>query len=397
MGVFILFYCGIDIAKNSHEASIIDARGKLLTESVSFSNSKTGCEKFFNLFEKFGIIPENVIIGMEATEHYWLFVYSFLIENKFNVKIINSIQSEAFKKLYICQAKNDSKDSFIIAQMMRFSQYSETKFSEENIVALRQLSRYRLNLVDACSDCKRRIITLLDRVYPRYQKFFSGSFGVGPKEILVMCPTSEDVLTISTNKLSKIFEIASNLHFGLEKTKNFKSISETSFVNCTFSFQINQLLRQIIFIENQIEKLKKQISTLLSRTNQVITTIPGIDETLGAIIIGEIGDIYHFNSPSKLIAFAGLNAKINQSGELSSIKNKLSKRNSPYLHRAILLAATKAAFVDPILSDYYQSLKSHGKHHLTAIGAVARKLCNIIFVILRENKPYQINHPCIIK
>ena len=92
---------------------------------------------------------------MEATGHYWFSVYSFLIENKFNTKVINPIQSEAFRKMYIRQTKNDSKESFIIAQIMRFGQYSETKLSEENIVALRQLSRYILALVDSCSDCKR--------------------------------------------------------------------------------------------------------------------------------------------------------------------------------------------------------------------------------------------------
>ncbi len=109
---------------------------------------------------------------MEATGHYWLSIYAFLIENGFNVKVINPIQSEAFRKMYIRQTKNDSKDSFIIAQIMRFGQYSETKLAEESIIALRQLSRYRLALVDSCGDCKRRVIALLDQVFPEYAKFF---------------------------------------------------------------------------------------------------------------------------------------------------------------------------------------------------------------------------------
>ena len=144
---------------------------------------------------------------------------------------------------------------------------------------------------------------------------------------------------------------------------------------------------------DQIKDLETQISNLLLKTNQVVTTISGIGTILGAIIVSEIGDIHRFDSPSKLVAFAGLDVKVNQSGEFSGTKNKISKRGSPYLRRAIWLAANKAAFCDPVLSDYYQSLKSRGKHHLTAIGAVARKLCNIIFVILRENRPYQIIPP----
>lgn len=396
-GGFLLFYCGIDIAKNNHEASIIDEKGKRLIESISFSNSQRGCEKLFKLFEKFEINPENIVIGMEATGHYWLSVYSFFIENNFNTKVINPIQSEAFRKMYIRQTKNDSKDSFIIAQIMRFGQYSETKLAEENIIALRQLSRFRLVLVDFCSDCKRRVIALLDQVFPEYQKFFSDTFGTSSKEILLKYPTPEDILSISTKKLSKILEKASKGRFSLEKAENLKSVAKNSFgvsfAKDAFSFQIKRLMQQVIFIENQIQDLETQISNLLLKTNQVITTISGIGETLGAIIVSEIGDIHRFGSPSKLVAFAGLDVKVNQSGEFSGTKNKISKRGSPYLRRAIWLAANKAAFCDPILSDYYQSLTSRGKHHLTAIGAVARKLCNIIFVILRENRAYQVNPP----
>ncbi len=187
----------------------------------------------------------------------------------------------------------------------------------------------------------------------------------------------------------------------MEKAENLKSIAENSFgvffAKDAFSFQIKHLVEQVIFIENQIEELEKQISKLLSKTNQVITTISGIGETLGAIIVSEIGDIHRFDSPSKLVAFAGLDVKVNQSGEFSSTKNKISKRGSPYLRRAIWLATTRAAFCDPILSDYYQSLRSRGKHHLTAIGEVACKLYNIIFVILRENRPYQLNPPLNLK
>ena len=161
------------------------------------------------------------------------------------------------------------------------------------------------------------------------------------------------------------------------------------FAKNAFSFQIRQLIEQLMFLENQIEELEEQISYLLHQTNEVITTIPGIGDILGAIILSEIGDIQRFDAPGKLVAFAGLDVKVSQSGEFTGTKQKISKRGSPYLRRAIWLAASRAAFCDPILSDYYQSLKARGKHHLTAVGAVARKLCNIIFTILRENRPYE--------
>ena len=150
---------------------------------------KKGCEKLLALMQTFTIIPNNCIIGMEATGHYWLSVYSYLLELGYNLKVINPIQSGSFRKMYIRQTKNDSKDSFVIAQIMRFGQFSSTSLSSENIMALRQLSRYRMFLVDECSDYKRKVICLLDQIFPEYNKLFSDTFGVTSSELLHKYPT----------------------------------------------------------------------------------------------------------------------------------------------------------------------------------------------------------------
>ncbi|MCI1956203.1 MAG: IS110 family transposase [Oscillospiraceae bacterium] len=387
-----MFYCGIDIAKYKHEASVIDQSGKLLLDSISFSNTKDGCEKLLALFERLNVVCDDVVIGMEATGHYWLSVHAFFLELGYDVKVINPIQSEAFRKMYIRQTKNDSKDSFIIAQIMRFGQFSATNLSEETIVALRQLSRYRLALVDSCGDCKRRVIALLDQVFPEYDSLFSDTFGVTSKEILLKYPTPEDMLTVSPRKLASLLTRASKGRFGKEKAKQLKAVAAGSFgigfAKDAFAFQIRQLIEQMLFLEKQISELENEISLLLKQTDSYITTIPGIGDTLGAIILSEIGDINRFDASNKLVAFAGLDVRVTQSGEFTGTKQKLSKRGSPYLRRAIWLAAGRAAFCDPILSSYYQGLRARGKHHLTAVGAVARKLCNIIFTILKENRPY---------
>lgn len=184
-----MFYCGIDIAKYKHEAAVIDEAGMALLDSISFANSKEGCEKLLALFQRLDIAKDALIVGMEATGHYWLSVYGYLLERGFEVKVINPIQSEAFRKMYIRQTKTDRKDSFIIAQIMRFGQFSATNLSEEVIVAMRQLSRYQLALVDACGDCKRRVIALLDQVFPEYDTLFSDTFGVTSKEVLSQYPS----------------------------------------------------------------------------------------------------------------------------------------------------------------------------------------------------------------
>lgn len=323
-----MFYCGIDIAKYKHEASVIDTNGKALLDSISFANDKQGCEKIIAVFQKFEISPADVIIGMEATGHYWLSVYAFFLELGYNVKVINPIQSEAFRKMYIRQTKNDSKDSYIIAQIMRFGEYSATSLSEENIIALRQLSRYRLALVDACGDCKRRVIALLDQVFPEYNKLFSDTFGSSSTELLLNCPTPEDMLAISTRKLTNILNKASHGRFGKEKVEEIKAAAKgtfgVAFAKDAFAFQIKQLIQQIVFTEKQLCELEEQITDLLHHTDQYITTITGIGDVLGAIIVGEIGDINRFGRPNQLVAFAGLDGNVKQSGEFSGSKNKIS-------------------------------------------------------------------------
>lgn len=392
-----MFYCGIDIAKYRHEAAVIDSSGVSLLDGISFANSKEGCEKLTAAFEKLGISKNDLLIGMEATGHYWLSVYGYLLEHGFEIKVINPIQSEAFRKMYIRQTKNDRKDSFIIAQIMRFGQFSATSLAEEAIVAMRQLSRYRLALVDTNGDCKHRVIALLDQVFPEYETLFSDAFGVASKEVLSQYPTPEDLLSVSTRKLSGLLEKASRGQFGKEKAEQLKAAAASSFgvsfAKDAFAFQIRQLIEQLEFLEKQISELEEQISSLLKQTGSYITTIPGIGDILGAIILSEIGDIHRFDAPNKLVAFASLDVRVTQSGEFTGTRQKISKRGSPYLRRAIWMAASRAAFCAPILSEYYQSLRARGKHHLTAIGAVSRKLCNTIYTILKEDRPWQPTPP----
>ena len=115
-----MYYCGIDIAKYKHEATVIDESDRIFLNSISFPNTKEGCEKLFALFERLNISKEELLIRMEAIGHYWLSVHAFLLDLEHEVKVINPIQSETFSKMYIRQTINDSKDSFIIAQIMRF-------------------------------------------------------------------------------------------------------------------------------------------------------------------------------------------------------------------------------------------------------------------------------------
>ena len=390
-----MYYIGIDIAKRNHEVSIIDADGKILSKSISIANSQKGLDTFNNYLSSFNVTSENSIIGMESTGHYWLNLYSSLVNLNFNVFVINPIQTDAFRKMYIRKTKNDSKDSYIIAQIMRFGEFSSSSISDENIFAIRQLSRYRSSLVDECSNWKRKVITILDQVFPEYSNLFSDTFGVTSKELLSKYPLPENMLELSTEELTNLLNKASKGRFGIGKAQEIKEYATKSFgisfAKETFSFQIKQIINQISFIESQLKELDNEISNMLKELNSEITTITGIGDTLGACILSEIGDISRFEKASQLVAFAGLDVAINQSGEFTGTEMKITKRGSPYLRRSIWIAATIACFKDPALSVYYKKLIDRGKKHLTAVGAVARKMCNIIFSVLKNKKPYTPN------
>ena len=155
-------------------------------------------------------------------------------------------------------------------------------------------------------------------------------------------------------------------------------------------FQLQLLIKQISFIEGQVADVELKISTLLDKLNSPITTIHGIGKVIGATILGEVGDINRFSSPAKLVAYAGLDSKVEQSGTSENFSGKMTKRGSPFLRTALFRAALVASTTDPVFKAFYQKKRSEGKHHLTCIGAVARKLCYTIHTILSKNCVYEI-------
>lgn len=388
-----MFIVGIDVGKNNHEATMIDLKGNIFGKSISFTNSHVGTNKLLQFIKTNNPEEKEVVFGLEATGHYWLSLYSCLINLGFTVHVINPIQSDAFRNLYIRNTKNDSKDSFIIAEIIRFGRFSVTQLASEDILSLRQLTRYRMYIVDQIADLKRKVITVLDQIFPEYSKLFSDVFGQASKELLLNYTSPEEIAALDTDKLIEILSTKSRGMLGAEKAKEIQNAATNSFgikiAVDAFSFQVKQMIEQIKFTESQLKDLEQNISEYFRSFNSQITTIPGIGPVLGAIILSEIGDIKRFPDSSKLVAFVGIDPSVKQSGAFIGTKNKMSKRGSPYLRRAIWLAATVAAFNDPVLSQYYQKKMLEGKHHLTAVGAVARKLTSIIYAVLRDDKAYQ--------
>lgn len=390
-----MLYLGIDIGKNTHVASLIDESGKLLFKAFSFSNTTQGA---YSLLEKLHTHIDNsadVEIGMEATGHYWLSIYSFLVEKGFVIHVVNPIQTDGWRKgTEIRKRKTDIIDSVLIADLIRYGDFVETSLSDEDAMSLRNLSRFRSYLVSSIGDLKRKVICVLDQVFPEYQSAFSDLFGETSKELLIHFQTAEDFENITSEQLENVLENISLKNFAQNKLTQISELAANSFglkfCRDSFSLQLKLLIEQIKFIEAQVSDVETELENILDKLNSPITTIPGIANVTAALILGEIGDISRFSNASKLAAYAGIDASVIQSGESKSTNNKMSKRGSPYLRKALFHAALVASFNDPVFSAFYQKKRSEGKHHLTAVGAVARKLCNTIFAVLKHNTPYEI-------
>lgn len=391
---FQMFYLGIDIGKNTHVASLVDDKKNVIFKAFSFSNSINGAESLVLKLEAF---KNELEVGMEATGHYWLSLYSYLAQKNFTVRVINPIQTDGWRQgVEIRKRKTDIIDSLLIADLLRYGDFVETSLSNEDYLSLRNLSRFRSYLISSIGDLKRKTIALLDQVFPEYASSFSNIFGKTSKEILSNFSTPSDFEDINSDDLNTFLESVSKKNYASKKIDELSKKASSSFgINfCldSFSLQIKMLIEQISFIQNQVSNVENEIEVLLEKLNSPITTIPGIGSVNAATILGEIGDIKRFSNPSKLVAYAGLDASISQSGEYESTYNHMSKRGSPYLRRALFQSALRAEFCDPVFSDYYQKKISEGKHHLVATNAVARKLCHTIFAVLTKNEPYQVQN-----
>ena len=396
-----MFFLGVDIGKNKHVASMVGEDGKAIFKSFIFTNTTEGGEALLAKLTSYGIEPSALEIGLEATGHYRLAIYSFLHDKGFIIHVINPIQTDGWRKgIEIRRRKTDAIDSLLIAELIRYGDFIETGLPNEAVFSLKQLSRFRSYLVDSISDLKRKVICALDQAFPEYQSVFSDIFGKTSKEILIQFSTPAELENVSADTLAELLAALSRKKLGRETAEKLSSAASKSFgvtfCRNSFSFQLRMLIEQIKHIESQVRDTETEIENIMEALNSPITSIPGVGKTIGAVILGEIGDINRFDNPSKLVAFAGIDATARQSGEFEAAANHMSKRGSPYLRRALFQAASVAALgrnPNPVLHAFYLKKISESKHHFACIGAASRKLCYIIYSALKENRPFVLREP----
>lgn len=388
-----MLFAGIDIAKYDHVIGAIDERGRSLSKPMTFKNSTSGFEKCAAYLGGLSDDKTEIIVGMEATGHYWLACFCFLTEQGFNVVVINPMRTDAMRRFKnLGKVKTDATDCAIIADTLRCGDFEPSKLADEKMMSLRQMTRLQQAITEDIADLKRQIIVALDQVFPEYARLFSDTFGETSKAFLKRCPTPEECMDIDVRTLANLLDKASRGKLGREKADELKAAAKSScgitLASDAFSFQIKLLAKQIEFIEGQLAEVDKKVKSLLDEIEPLILTIPGISYKLGAQIVAEIGDVKRFSNAPAIVKYAGINPSKNQSGVFEGEVNHITKQGSPYLRRALYLAAMAQLKCKTPLYDYYVKKRGEGKAHREALIAVARKLVHVIYAVLSNQEPY---------
>ena len=375
-------------AKETHVAAATDTDGVVLLEPFSFQNDHEG---FKLLKAKLDTLKGDILVGLESTAHYAENVIFFLHSQHYKLAVINPVQTAAMRKTSIRKTKTDKVDSLLICKTLACNSFRLYSDTDVKTLQLKSLCRFRQNLKKSKARLKIQLTSYVDTLFPELQYFFKSGLHIKTcYELLKMYPSPDEIAALHLSKLSNFLSKASRGRFGKQDAKSLKSLAKSSVgVKNTFiSIQITQTIAQIELIESQIDELENIIEKAMDELDSVIMTVPGIGKINGAMILGEIGDIKRFSHPSKLLAYAGLDPVVNQSGKFNAKHTKMSKRGSKTLRYALINAAWNVSLNNDTFKRYYDSKIAQGNSHYSALGHTAHKLVRILFKLLTYNIPF---------
>ena len=387
-----MIYVGIDIAKNTHWASAMNSDGEILLEPFSFQNNNEGFQKFISKLSNFD--KQKMLIGLESTAHYGENIISYLFNLDYKIGIINPIQTSNLRKSNIRKTKNDKVDTFIIIKSLTLNNYNLVTTRDINNIKLKGLSRSRHNLIVMRSRSKIQLASFIDQLFPELNKFFKGNLHLNVSyQLLKKYSSPKDISSLHLTKLSNILHDNSHGRYNKEDAIRLRELAKNSvgIDNPTLSLQIKQAILQIELYTEQIEEVEKLSKQILDEMESKLLTIPGMSYNQATVIHGFIGDISRFNKSCQLLAYAGLDPSIYQSGNFEARSTRMSKRGNSLLRYNLVYAAHNLVLHNRTFKEYYDLKRSQGKTHYCALGHCAHKLVRIIFKMLKSNVKFNLD------
>ena len=386
-----MFLLGIDIAKLNHVASCIDSS----TNEIVFSNFKfkNDFKGFSTLLDKIKTFDtKNLIIGLESTSHYGENLINFLFKQHFKVALINPLQTSHLRKANIRDAKNDNLDSLNIAKSLIFAKLNFISEKNINCFSLKKLTRFRSSLIKQRSKAKIQLTSLLDLLFPELQYLFKSKIhSKAIYSLLKKYPSAEEIAALKDDEISNLLYASSKGHFKKEKSIELKSLAKTTvgIKDTSISLHVIQLIELIELYDKQIKDIVTKIADTVDKLDTKLLSVPGISIIACAIILGETNNFNNFSDSTKLLAFAGLDPKIRQSGNFNASSCRMSKKGSPYLRYALIFTAWNIVRHSEKFNKYYCLKRSQDKSHYNSLGHVAHKLVRVIFTLIKKNIVYQ--------
>ena len=380
--LILIYYIGIDISKYKHDFCIISNAGEVIVENSSFDNNKKGFQSFLDQLKPYN--KSNVRIAFEATGHYSLNLELFLIDQGYSFMKMNPLVIHQFLKARsLRRTKTDKADSLTVASYLLSVPYKPNSHLLYNIYTLKSLCRSREQLIKERSKFQVLLTNELDKSFPELKPFFNNMIS---DTLLFILDKYKNASHIALMKDYDSLRKISHGKFSYAKFAKLKDLAKNTigYHDNNSDLLISTYVSLINNFNDKIDPIDKQISTIIKELNPRMLSIPGLGEISAASILSEYGDISNFSSPNKMLAFAGLEPSIIESGTLQS-NGKMVKHGSGHLRYSIMNTAMSILRYSPTFYDYYLKKRSEGKCHRVALSHVCKKLVRVIYSLEKYN------------
>ena len=387
-----MIYVGIDVAKDKHDCFITNSDGEVLFQVFTIQNNRDGFDDLFAKIHSISSDVSNIKVGLEATGHYSYNLLGYLIDKGLPTFVINPLHTNLYRKsLSLRKTKTDKVDARTIAMMLmsdvNLKSYSDTSYHNEE---LKSLTRYRFDKVQERAQLKQSVSRLVTILFPELEKLVPTLHIASVYALLSELPSAGKIASCHLTHLTKLLKNASKGRYSREKAIEIREAARTS-IGSTMpakSLELKHTLRLIRELDSEIAEIESEIKRIMDEINSPILTIPGISYRMGAMILAEIGDFSRFDSPDKILAYAGASPSTYQSGQFESSYSHMEKRGSRYLRFALINAAKYVCHWDKTFGVYLQKKISEGKHYNVAITHATKKLVRLIYAMEKSGKPY---------
>ena len=387
-----MIFVGIDVAKDKHDCFITNTDGEVLFKSFTITNNLDGFDELYQKIESVMEDVSKVKVGLEATGHYSYNLLGYLLDKGLPTYVINPLHTNLYRKsLSLRQTKTDKVDAHTIASMLmsdvNLKSYSDTSYHNEE---LKSLTRYRFDKVKERAQLKQSISRLVCILFPELEKPVPTLHQNSVYEFLYEFPGAKHVANAHLTRLSNLVETASKGHYTKDTAITFREAARTSIGSNmpAKSLELKHTIKLIRELDAEIEEIENEIKIIMDEINSPILSIPGISYRMGAMIIAEIGDFSKFDSPDKILAFAGMSPSTYQSGQLDNCYARMEKRGSRYLRYALYNATAYVCLWDPTFKAYLAKKRSEGKHYYVALSHATKKLIRVIYQLESSGQQY---------